>query len=398
MKKLSVKAVSMVLALSMLGSLAACKKKGGDTITNDTSRSGEKITEDTPWFDSKITDVEIDVDSSREVDYTYQQLIGADDKNVILFTGGQYKMPPDDQINWETFDYSEYSFNQISIIDRASGESINKIDLSKAFGENEYFDHAVYENGMIIASLYVYDENTYESMYKTVEIDPATGKVSASSLGDDSENMNIERTFKLGDYKVDTEMVWEDKSSYILYITAPDGNKTTVEVKKAGEDYYDIPVVLLKDEKTAVVPVNKGGAGDYVFFEMDLQSGNLTEADAGAYEWLDLEFCYNPFTGSDGIVYFTTPVGITKINFKEKCMETVFNYSWCGVNRNILSNLQIAEINEDSFVLCGDSYNSNAYASNNIANFTIVEFTKASTFSSFIHHTAIHQIRSLMRS
>ena len=110
---------------------------------------------------------------------------------------------------------------------------------------------------------------------------------------------------------------------------------------------------------------------------MDLQSGNLTEADAGAYEWLDLEFCYNPFTGSDGSVYFSTPVGITKINFKEKCMEAVFNYSWCGVNRNILSNLQIAEINEDSFVLCGDSYNSNAYASNNISNFTIVEFTKA---------------------
>ena len=259
MKKLSVKAVSLILAASMLGSLAACKKnKENDINNNDTSHSGQKITEDTPWFDSKITDVEIDVDSSREVDSTYQQLIGADDKNVILFTGGQYKMPPDDQINWETFDYSEYSFNQISIIDRASGKSINKIDLSKAFGENEYFDHAVYENGMIIASLFVYDENTYESMYKTVEIDPATGKVSASGSGDDSDdNMNIERTFKLGDYKVDTEMVWEERSSYILYITAPDGHKTTVEVKKAGEDYYDIPVVLLKDEKTAVVPVNK---------------------------------------------------------------------------------------------------------------------------------------------
>ncbi len=379
MKKLSVKVISLLLAASMLGSLAACKKnKEKDINNNDTSHSGQKITEDTPWFDSKITDVEIDVDSSREVDSTYQQLIGADDKIVILFTGGQYKMPPDDQINWETFDYSEYSFNQISIIDRASGKSINKIDLSKAFGENEYFDHAVYENGMIIASLFVYDENTYESMNKTVEIDPATGKVSDSSSGDDSDdNMNIERTFKLGDYKVDTEMVWEERSSYILYITAPDGHKTTVEVKKAGEDYYDIPVVLLKDEKTAVVPVNKGGNGDYVFFEMDLQSGNLTEADAGAYEWLDLEFCYNPFTGSDGSVYFSTPVGITKINFKEKCMEAVFNYSWCGVNRNILSNLQIAEINEDSFVLCGDSYNSNAYASNNISNFTIVEFTKA---------------------
>ena len=98
MKKLSVKAVSLILAASMLGSLAACKKnKENDINNNDTSHSGQKITEDTPWFDSKITDVEIDVDSSREVDSTYQQLIGADDKNVILFTGGQYKSIMNDE-------------------------------------------------------------------------------------------------------------------------------------------------------------------------------------------------------------------------------------------------------------------------------------------------------------
>ena len=379
MKKISVKAVSVVLAVSMLGSLAACKKKkgGDDTITNDTSRSGEKITDDTPWFDSKILDVDIEYDTSREIEYTYQQLIGADDKNVIVFSGGQYKMPPDDQINWETFDYSEYSFNQISILDRSTGKSINTLDLSNAFGKNEYFENATYENGVIIASLYAYDENTYESVHKTVEIDPATGKVLGSSTGGDAEQMmNIEHSFKVGDYKVDTEMVWEEKSSYNLYITAPDGHSTKVELKKAGEDYYDIPVVLPKDDKTAVVPVNTGD-GDYVFFEMDLQSGNITEANASDYEWLNLDFCYNPFTGSDGNVYFTSPVGITKINFKEKCMEAVFNFSWCGVNRNILSNLQIAEINDDSFVLCGDKYNAYSYESDNTADFIIVEFTKA---------------------
>ena len=140
---------------------------------------------------------------------------------------------------------------------------------------------------------------------------------------------------------------------------------------------------------------------------MDLQSGNLTEADAGAYEWLDLEFCYNPFTGSDGSVYFsteldakdyewldmssiyssfsgsdnkvyyTTSTGISTINFKEKKTEEVFNYSWCGVSRSKLSTLEIASFSEDAFILCGEDYSSSAFSGRYESDFIIYEFTKA---------------------
>ncbi|MCR4703692.1 MAG: extracellular solute-binding protein [Saccharofermentans sp.] len=382
MKKTPIKAISVILAASMMLSFAACNKKGGSGSSSgsrEKSHSGNKISADTPWFNSNILDVNLKLDTDRDVEYTYESLVGADKDRIIIMTSGSYKIPDEANIDWETFNYNEYAINYVSVINRASKKVDNQIDLTESIPDGGYLESARYEDGKIVAKIYSYNETTYEASYKEISIDIATGKtIDSVDLGMNEDGVYYERSFTLGDYRVDTETNWEgENGSYNLYITSPDGNQTKVELKEAGKDYYDIPVVLSKDENTAVVPVSVGGG--FKYFELDLKTCEIKEADEKEYEWLDLDQCYYPFTDEDGSVYFTTSVGISKINFNKKCMEQVFDFSWCNVNRSILSNLEIAEISDDSFILCGDNYNGNPYQMSSSSEFVLVEFNKAET-------------------
>ena len=76
MKNLPVKIASVAVIASMALSFAACSKKGG-TDSRTESHSGDKIAADSPWFDSKTIDVDVNVDSSRKVDYASTSLVGA---------------------------------------------------------------------------------------------------------------------------------------------------------------------------------------------------------------------------------------------------------------------------------------------------------------------------------
>ena len=380
MKKTPIRAVSVVIAASMMLSFAACNKKGGggSSGSKETSHSGDKISAETPWFESKRFEVDLKQDSDRPVEYSYQNLVGANADKVLVMTSGYYEMPNESTIDWDTFDYNAYAFNYISIIDRATSNVEKTIDLSEHLTKGGYMESARYENDMIIAKLYNYDETTYESFYTELYIDPADGKLVKTVDLSGEAGGNFERSFQLGEYRVDTEMNWEDDhNSYFLYITSPDGNQQKIELKEAGKDYYDIPVVLSKDDETAIVPVSVDSGRK--FFELNLKTGETQEVDKKDYEWLDLDMCYYPFTGEDGSVYFTSPVGIQKIDFKKKAMVKVFDYSWCNVNRSILSNLEIAEMTDDSFILCGDNYNSNPYEAYGNSEFVLIEFTRAKT-------------------
>ena len=222
MKKLSVKAVSLILAASMLGSMAACKKKDKDINNNDTSHSGQKITEDTPWYNYRVIDAKIDLDKSREIDYAYQRIGGTDENNIIILTSGYYKMPEDPNIDWETFDYSGYTINFITMIDRKTGDTAKTIDLTDLINFDDYVDDISFENGLIKLRVESYDRDTYEQTLNEVFIDPSTEKIVDTKPV--SSDGNIERSFVIGDYKVDTEMLWTERSSaYNIYITYPNG-------------------------------------------------------------------------------------------------------------------------------------------------------------------------------
>ena len=382
MKQIPVKAVSALLACSMLFSIAACSKKGGSGSGaggNGTSRSGEKITEDMPWFDSNVFNVEdVGIDKTKSLEYAYQRLVGADDNYIVIMTSGYYKMPEMSDSEWETFDYSEYQISTLAVIDKATNKTVKTIDLNDSLGSNDYAESFSYENGTVTIRISSYDDITYEMIYKEMDIDVSTGK--ASDIREcDGFTGSVENTFKIGEYSIDTEYMWEETNTYYnLYITDPDGDRNKLELKKSGEDYFDIPVIFGLDDTKALIPVNVNG--EYKFFELDLDALETEEVDSKDYEWLDLENCYSAFTGSDGNTYYTSPLGIQKIDFENKTTEEFFNYSWCGVNRSLLAYLEIADISEDSIILCGSNYQWSAYGGmEDGTDFTIAEFTRAAS-------------------
>ena len=170
MKQIPVKAVSALLACSMLFSIAACSKKGGSGSGaggNGTSRSGEKITEDMPWFDSNVFNVEdVGIDKTKSLEYAYQRLVGADDNYIVIMTSGYYKMPEMSDSEWETFDYSEYQISTLAVIDKATNKTVKTIDLNDSLGSNDYAESFSYENGIVTIRISSYDDITYEMIYK----------------------------------------------------------------------------------------------------------------------------------------------------------------------------------------------------------------------------------------
>ena len=372
MKKVITKAMTALLAVSMVLSFASCGKKKSD---GNKGNSGKKISDDTPWYDTQFYDVETGIDKTREIEYTYSSYVGSDDEYIIVLTNGNYKMP--DNIDWENYNYADYSISVLSVIDRATKKTVKNIDLNKELSGNEYADSARYINGKITLIYTSYDDQTWEMTVKEKDIDLMTGDVTATR---DSGSTGVyQRSFNVGEYMVDSEYNWNTELSYfILNIISPDGSKKTVDIKDDRKSVYEVSAVIPLSDSTALVIayVETGNA----YYELDLKSGKLTEKESKDYDWLDTSMLYSTFNGSDGNVYYTTPSGISKIDIKNKTDEEMFNYSWCGINRNILTNLQIAEISEESFLLCGSQYKMNPFtqmSGMDDVDFYIIEFNKA---------------------
>ena len=381
MKSTATKLTSVVLAASMALSFAACSshgKSGGSGDDREASHSGEKISASTPWFNSKITTFKPDIDDSKPLEYCYSNLSGVDDDYLVVQTNGYYKMPNGNDIDWENFNYNEYSINQISVLDRKTYETVNTIDLTEGLTTNSYVDTVTYRDGKLSAYITTYDDVTYNTSTKVKELDLLSGKVLDEYEADNSGNEGyIERSFNVEDYVIETEVNWDndDNAFYALYVTAPDGSKERIELKENGMNYYDIRVILSIGEGKALIPISTDKTE--VYYELDLKTNKATKIDGADYSWLELDTLISTFSGKDGYTYYSTPIGISRIDMKKKTSEAVMNYSWCTVNRATLNYLSIVDCTEDEIVLCGEKYASSPYDSNYQTEFVIVDLTKA---------------------
>ena len=53
--------------------------------------------------------------------------------------------------------------------------------------------------------------------------------------------------------------------------------------------------------------------------------------------------------GSDGMMYFLTGYGISRINARLKTSEEVFNFSWSDLNGGFMDEFEIVECSNDRF-------------------------------------------------
>ena len=347
MKK-SLKLVAGLLAASMLMSAAACSRNGG----SKGGHGGTKISADSPWYDAKKLEVELDVGKDKETEYVYSQLAGLNDDYLIVLTNGNYKLPKN--ADWSTINYKDYSISELSVIDRKTNETLQSINLNSVVNADEYIDgSAIFEDGLVKLSATAYNDTTMEMKSREICIDPATGEV--VSANETEESASFDNSFKVGDYRINTASHWNDEFNYYtLYVKSPDGEMKSVDIKQNGKNLYGIYSVFQLDGNKVLVPVDSD-AGTF-FYELDLTTCEIKEVDSKEYSWIDTTMLYNSFTASDGTVYYAMPSGISKVDMKTKTIEEIFNYSWCGINRSLLTNLQIADIKDDKILLCGDYY------------------------------------------
>ena len=378
MKKSAVRFMSAVLAAAVGLSFAACDKKNGGGITQpqmqNKARAGTKVAEDAPWYNSVKTVITPEIGASKQVPYTSSVLAGADDKNLVIYTSGDAYSTPG--VIWMGYRAPNSAVAMLTVLDRATKQVVKTIDLYKDLTDAPIVQSAAYADGKIKVIFEKYDEYTGAPSYVENTIDPSTGAVLDSKTTVPSANCFVERVVYAGSFKVSICLVGKEDQYHMLKIASPDGQEKDVALKVEGKSVWDVNTVIPSGEDKILVPAHTDGDAR-LLLEVDLRSGQLKALDAKEYEWLDFDHLETAWTGTDGSLYYNTSTGITKADLKNKTAQEVFNFSWCGENREELSTLRVASCSDGSFILCGDVYETYPFRKIDQPPFAIVDFTKA---------------------
>ena len=330
----------------------------------------KKITANTPWYNAEILEFKPETDPKKTVADLTMYLTGSDEKYIAVFSRGGYKIS-DPSGTWDDIEL-------VSIIDRATKQTVKTIDLYDVVRKNDRPEYAAYSNGNLIVYVDAWDPDT--NVYSDVEhiIDVETGKIlNTYNYGMGDHGFEAPSEYYVGDYRIEVDRPNMSlySSYYELRVFSPDGSMKQVDVKDPVEGIYEIPVVFALDETTVLFPAARDR--DYKYFKLDLNTCELTEVNADDYSWIDPTQFSSVFNGSDGNVYFTTSLGISKIDMKNKSFEEYLDFSSSSVNMNYTSSLKIADLSEEKILLGGRYWSSNMFESQYVSGFVIIELTKA---------------------
>ena len=366
------KTVSLVLIPAMLLSIASCGKKSG--------KKARKIAPEDPWFDAKVYNIEPELDTGgKEIDYSTQKLAGADDKYIVVFSQGSSVLPD----NNKDYFTSDYRYFLATVIDRNSGEKINTINLNQYLSGNGYIMNVEYFNGMITST--VYKENENGSSVSEIDHDVQTGKkLDERDLGSSFEDFGSKDRIRAGKYTILTGTAFERTTSetyFSLDIYSSNGKECKVKLKKERKDLNTTSIILPLDEDKLLVPFTQTSDSIPVFFEVDVKTGKAVEVDGKDYDWIDFKSIKNVFSSKDGNAYFTTSVGISKIDMKNKKIEDFFSYNACPINKELLGSTEVIDCSDNNIVLVDGPYSFNPCFLDGASNtcFNIYDITKAST-------------------
>ena len=366
MKKTIIRVVSAVLILSLAASVMSCGRSG----------KTRKIKSDTPWYDTGVIKADLGLDPGRTISHIDPQLAGSDDKNLIVVTSGFYS--------------GEYTKNEdlnkdgialVTVIDKETGITKKTIDLNGEIAFEDDIMGSSLKNGTVTIRIYSIDPTNGNTRIFDKDIDIETGKITESkeySRGNiETGDRNFgDRSFELGDYTVDSAVIYEDGGSYVeLAAYSPDGNAKRIELKETGKELYEVKAVLPAGASKALA-IADSNAG-LRFFEIDLENGNSKALDPKDYEWIDADGVKKA-NSINGETYYTTSLGLFRLDLDKKTAEQVIDFSFCSVNRTLLEDLYPADISGDSYILTGLHQNLIHYGlDGERGGFYIVKFNKA---------------------
>ena len=368
MKFIFSKVIVVILIISLSVSLVACSSWGIKTTVQD-----EKIiTEDSQWFYGEIVDVDLGIDDQRPIAGLLPRFAGADEEHIVVFSDGEYMV--DDWSKVES--NADFAIKTVSIIDRASKQLVKTIDLYSLLNETSWPESVLYYSGKIIVNSTSWDAETASTVTRDYYIDPESETIVGFNDYEEGNETQYVDSFFVGEYRIDTFFYKGTGKKYCpLRVYMPDGSVRTVDIKDSEKEVFWVPLILALDDTTALVAA--ATENEYRFFKLDLNTCEISDANTNEYAWLDIEHLLHSYNGSEGNVLFTTKQGISKIDLNSKTVDQIFDYNCCGVNRQYLSNLEIADCSEDSFLLCGQYSTTTAFDSVFVKSYAIVELTRA---------------------
>ena len=254
--KTSLKVVSVVLVSAMLLAAVSC---GKNTREKEPKLSGKVITEDDPWFDYEIRNVKIGTDPDKSIENDFTRIAGLDDRYIVLFTSGNYRMPAWDETDDVAYDYSDSYIAVITVIDKDTKDVVNSINLYDLILKNTHVDNPVYSNGKISLKIAGYNMETRKNITKDLEIDPLTGKI-IDTHEEEGQYDYMSFCEIIGEYRVECVTVFSDDgyTSYdILRIISADGSIESIDTRDIGKDIGISSAFPLSDT-TALLDVYEG--------------------------------------------------------------------------------------------------------------------------------------------
>ena len=363
MRKLTVKAVSVVLVFAMAAATASCGKKKNNEI--------RKISDDSPWFDVNITEVETGAEKGRAVGtWLNQEFITSDEQYYYIETRGEYQIPPKTENDQKTINYRDYQFDHLAVVDRNTKQTVNTVDIMKdlTFSES-YVDNIYLNNGKLTA----------KSNLKERDYDPLTGELLDTRPCKASSDDLFTKHYFIGNYEVET-IVYQtetDQRYSRISVKGPDGEVRENELNKPDKSMY-INYVLADGDTKAVISVSVGrNLEEDVYYELDLETNKLTAANPKKYEWLDDVSLYNSIVSPDGTIYFMDSDGLFRINAEKKTTEKLFDYNQCSLSIGLAGGFDLVECSEDRIMLCGRCDNPSVYEGRTADKINLVELDKA---------------------
>ena len=367
---------AVLLIASMLLSIVSCSKKA--------ERVREVISADTPFYESKITKLNCGFEKDAKFAYCNYEYLGSDDRNYYIYCDGQYEEPAD--IDWDTYDYVSYVFNFISVIDKATGELVKKIDLKTIKGYSIFPDIFMYSDSKIIIRSSPRQKSRNEQdkyVVREIFFDLETEKVLDTREVESADGASIQNETRNGNYIILPVVYWNPDSyggetdKYTVIVIDPDGTETEVEIDEKDFANKTTNIVPLDDKNVLITGKDNKGRTCY---KLDLETKKLTQEKAKDYAWFDKEYVNKSFTGKDGKIYMVDSYGISHIDPKEKKIEEVFNFGMSDVNSAIIDFLfNIVECGEDSIVMFGQINRNRLFEANPAENSVLIEFKKAAT-------------------
>ena len=367
MKSIHKKMLAAVLTASMLLPVVSCRKGRNK---DSKSRSGQKISEDSPWFESTVRKYDLGLVFEDPIWYINNQAVDYDDDHLIIETEGQYE----EQIEGKYSQPARY-IDFITVVDRHTQEVISQVDLTKNKPVGDIIDEAKYENGIITVKYGRFSSLSYTFSYYEKDIDAKTGEIlETRDLGAEEKSYSSRHTVNINGYEIE-QTQYQDMSNYLeINIKTPDGLTKKFELRDDNINYYIAQFFSPVSEKEMLFPVVTDDG--FLFYEIDLTSMTLIKLEKENMDWLDLRdsvelMCF------DEKIYNCTNKGFSVVDFKNKTVKQIFDYSWCGANRNILAGLMPEELSEDRIVLMGFSNSNGKFSLSSQFEFWEVELKKS---------------------